>query len=243
MTSLTIFGISVGFISAFFGVGGGMVLVPLLLFNGFSMKESVNISIVQMVFSSSFGTVLNFSKYKNDIKLALFIGFGGLYGGFLSKYLITSISNKSLQYLFLLITFFAIYRIFITPANNPKAIKYPAKLFLFITGVGVGFIAMSIGVGGAVMLTPILISFFNFSLKQTSAISLFFVLFSSTAGLISHFNQPQMLLDKGVIVGISSLFGVYLGIKAKEVIKLSSYKFAFLIMYSLIFLSVLYKTI
>ena len=243
MITLIIFGIFVGFISAFFGVGGGMVLVPLLLFNGFNMKESVNISIVQMVFSSSYGTFLNFYKYKDELKLALIVGIGGWCGGYFSKYLITNINNQSLQYLFLLIVSFAIYRIFITPANNSKKTIYPTKLFLFITGLGVGFIAMSIGVGGAVMLTPILISFFNFSLKQTSAISLFFVFFSSTAGLISHFNQPQMLLDKGIIVGTSSLAGVYLGVKAKEIIKLTSYKIAFLIMYSLIFISVLYKTI
>jgi len=243
MFLLIIFGIIVGFISAFFGVGGGMVLVPLLLFSGFSMKESVNISIVQMVFSSSYGTFLNFSKYKNDLKLALFVGFGGWIGGYLSKYIILNFSNQSLQYLFLLIVLFAIYKIFITPANNKKQTIYPSKILLFLIGLFIGFIAMSIGVGGAVMLTPILVSFFNFSLKQTSAISLFFVFFSSTAGLISHYNQPNMLLDKGIIVGISTFFGVYLGIKAKEIIKLTSYKTAFLIMYSLIFLSVFYKSI
>ena len=34
---LAIFGILTGLIAGFFGVGGGMVLIPMLLFAGFSM--------------------------------------------------------------------------------------------------------------------------------------------------------------------------------------------------------------
>jgi len=243
MDNLIFFGIFVGFISAFFGVGGGMVLIPLLLFSNFSMKEAVNISIVQMVFSSTFGTILNYKKYKDEVFYGLIVGLGGLVGGFLSKYLISNVSDIFLQYLFLVILLFAIYRLFITPANNTKKKIEPNRLFLFILGVIIGIIAMSIGVGGAVMLTPILVSFFNFNLKQTTATSLFFVFFSSIAGLISHFTQPEMLLDKGLIVGISSLAGVFLGIRTKEIIQITSYKKLFIMMYSLIFLSVLYKSL
>ena len=46
---LLFFGILTGIISGFFGVGGGMVLVPMLLISGFLMKEAVSISIMQMV--------------------------------------------------------------------------------------------------------------------------------------------------------------------------------------------------
>ena len=240
---LILYGFIVGFISAFFGVGGGMVLVPLLLFSNFSMKEAVNISIIQMVFSSTFGTILNYKKYQNEIKYGLVVGSGGLIGGFLSKYLISNVSNQFLQYLFLLILIFAIYRLFITPAHNQHSIIQPNNLFLLILGIVIGIIAMSIGVGGAVMLTPILVSFFHFNLKQTTATSLFFVFFSSISGLISRINQPEMLFFKGLVVGIASLLGVYFGIKTKEIIKITSYKNLFLIMYILIFISVVYKTL
>ena len=38
---LAIFGIITGLTSGFFGVGGGMILVPMLLMYGFVMKEAV----------------------------------------------------------------------------------------------------------------------------------------------------------------------------------------------------------
>lgn len=59
---LAFFGIATGFTSGFFGVGGGMVLVPMLLMYGFVMKEAVAISIMQMVFSSIYGSFLNAKK-------------------------------------------------------------------------------------------------------------------------------------------------------------------------------------
>lgn len=52
MFELAAFGVITGLISGFFGVGGGMILVPLLLVSGYVMKEAVAISIMQMVFSS-----------------------------------------------------------------------------------------------------------------------------------------------------------------------------------------------
>ena len=62
MTELILFGIMTGFISGFFGIGGGMVLVPILVMSGYLMKEAIAISIMQMVFSSIYGSYLNFRK-------------------------------------------------------------------------------------------------------------------------------------------------------------------------------------
>ncbi len=70
MTELILFGILTGFISGFFGVGGGMVLVPMLITTGFVMKEAIAISIMQMVFSSVYGSFLN-SKKKQKVFLKM----------------------------------------------------------------------------------------------------------------------------------------------------------------------------
>ena len=98
---LAIFGIITGLTSGFFGVGGGMVLVPILLVYGFVMKEAVAISIMQMVFSSIYGSFLNAKKAKNVIKDGTILGIGGSLGGIASGYMLSSISNESLQYLFI----------------------------------------------------------------------------------------------------------------------------------------------
>lgn len=78
MLELSIFGIITGFVSGFFGVGGGMILVPMLVASGFIMKEAIAISIMQMVFSSIYGSFLNSKKAKSVFKDGIVIGLGGL---------------------------------------------------------------------------------------------------------------------------------------------------------------------
>lgn len=85
---LIIFGALTGFISGFFGVGGGMVLVPLLLYTSFQMKQAVAISIMQMVFSSIFGSILNLRNNSLKIKEGLILGVGGFLGGLQSSFIL-----------------------------------------------------------------------------------------------------------------------------------------------------------
>jgi len=238
---LILFGIITGFVSGFFGVGGGMILVPLLLLYGYDMKSSVAVSIMQMVFSSVYGTFLNYKKNKAILKDGLTLGFGGFFGGSLSGVLVPNVDGQYLKYLFLVIVLLAIVRIYITSTEHNKEIKQQGTLSLVFTGFIIGMIAMSIGVGGSVMLTPILVGYMFYNLKDASSLGLFFVIFSSIAGFISLSLSGNMLYNEGFIVGISALIGVYVGIKVKNIIKLKSYKVLTLVLYSFIVASILFK--
>ncbi|MEA3554308.1 MAG: sulfite exporter TauE/SafE family protein [Campylobacterota bacterium] len=238
---LALFGIITGFIAGFFGVGGGMVLIPMLLFAGFSMKSAVAISILQMVFTSVFGSFLNYKKNKSILKDGLVIGTGGFIGGLLSGLIVSSIDGIYLQYLFLFIVSLAIYGISISSVIMEKERKEHSKLSLLIIGFFIGLIAMSIGVGGSVMLTPILVGYMYYNLKDASSLGLFFVVFSSIAGFISLSLTGHMLYFEGTIVGVASLIGVYFGIKIKNMTNISSYKKLILTMYVIILISVIIK--
>jgi uncharacterized membrane protein YfcA len=80
---LLLVGIFIGTMSGFFGIGGGMILVPILLVLGFEIKDAIGISIVQMVFSSVFGSYLNHKKGSLIIGEGIFVGLGGFVGGYL----------------------------------------------------------------------------------------------------------------------------------------------------------------
>ncbi len=54
---LVLAGSLVGVLSGFFGIGGGMILIPILLLIGIDIKSAIAISIVQMVFSSFYGYI------------------------------------------------------------------------------------------------------------------------------------------------------------------------------------------
>lgn len=240
---LLFFGLVTGFVSGFFGVGGGMILVPMLLMAGFIMKEAIAISVMQMVFSSFFGSFLNSKKQSSVLIDGVLIGIGGFLGGLNSGFIVSSLSNQTLQYVFIIILIASILKIFSTPAIHDKKEKNHSKLLLVIIGAIIGTFAMSIGVGGSIMLTPILVAFMNYDLKKATTLGLFFVMFSSSAGFISLSYSGHMLYSQGFTVGITSLFGVYLGIKIKHKINITSYKKYVLFLYIITLFMMVYKTI
>ncbi len=241
MIELAIFGSITGFISGFFGVGGGMILVPMLLFAGYVMKEAVAISIMQMVFSSIYGSFLNSKKAKGVLKDGIIIGLGGFVGGLQNGFILSHFSNESLQYVFLAILIYSIVKIFKSPAVHEEGPRVVNKLYLFIIGFFIGIIAMSIGIGGSILLTPVLVGFLRYDLKTATALGLFFVIFSSVAGFISLSIIGQMLYTEGAIVGIASLVGVYFGILAKGKIHSNSYKKFILLLNVSILIAMIYK--
>ncbi len=241
MEILILLGVVTGFVSGFFGVGGGTILVPMLLLAGFEMKNAVAISIMQMVFSSTYGSFLNFKKNTAILKDGLIIGFGGFLGGSLSGIIVSVIDSIYLKYIFLLVIIFTLYRIIFSSADPVQQRASKNKLVLILIGAVIGMIAMSIGVGGSVMLTPILAGYMYYNLKDASSLGLFFVIFSSIAGFISHSLSGHMLYYEGAIIGLSSMVGVYYGIKVKNMINLKSYKHLTVGLYVIILLSIIYK--
>jgi len=238
---LIFLGIITGVISGFFGVGGGMILVPMLLFYGFDMKSAVAVSVMQMVFSSTYGTFLNYKKNKTLLKDGVIIGIGGFLGGSLSGFIVPNVDAQYLKYLFLLIVIVGVVTIYISPTEHKKIVKKHNKFSLIVIGFIIGMIAMSIGVGGSVILTPILVGFMYYKLKDAASLGLFFVIFSSIAGFLSLSTSGHMLFNEGFIIGLASLVGVFFGIQTKQMIQIKSYKNLTLGLYLIIIISIFFK--
>ncbi len=217
MLELVFIGAIVGVISGFFGVGGGTILVPLLLFLGFETKIAMGISVVQMVFSSVYGSYLNNKKGTLDVTMVLFIGMGGFGGALLSGSITSILSPKSLELIFLSFAIFALVRLFIK-VDTGKVQREVNPLLLVSIGFVLGAISMTIGVGGSIVLTPILVGFLHVPLKKAISAGLFFVVFSSVSGMISHALKGNVDYTSGIIIGLASLVGVYLGVHLKDTV-------------------------
>jgi uncharacterized membrane protein YfcA len=240
LISAIIAGIFTGFASGFFGIGGGTILVPTLLFLGFPLKEAIGISVTQMMMSSIYGSFLNYKKGLLKIKNGISLGVGGAVGAMLSGIIVKYTPKEILGFIFLTLVFIAIVRFFITveepeyepPIDNKK---------LFFIGLFVGMIAISVGVGGAILITPILVGFLKYKLKTTVSLSLFFVVFSSVSGFISQSLAGHINYKVGFTIGIASLIGTYFGIKAYHTMHPKHHKKLLLIWYIGVFVSMVYK--
>jgi len=240
LVSAVVIGIFVGFASGFFGIGGGTVLVPVLLFLGFGFKEAIGVSVTQMMMSSVYGSYLNYKKGLLKIKNGLSLAIGGALGASLSGYIVKHTSKEILGFIFLTLVFVAIIRFFIT-VPEPKDEPPIDNKKLFLIGFFVGIIAISVGVGGAILITPILVGFLKYRLKTTVSLSLFFVVFSSISGFISQSIAGHIDYSKGFTIGIASLLGTYFGIKLYHTINPKHHKKLLLIWYIFVFCATTYK--
>jgi uncharacterized membrane protein YfcA len=229
---LILVGAFIGAMAGFFGIGGGMMLVPVLLAIGFEIKAAIGISIVQMVFASVFGSYLNWKKGALILGEGSFVGIGGFVGGYAGGAVTHLVSDSVLQFLFLGILLFALLRLFFSKHHTDESqTKTLNKGLLFAIGALIGVFSITLGIGGSIILTPILVGLLHYPIKKAVSAGLFFVVFSSIAGLISRLMNGTIDFHNGLIVATASLFGVALGIWFKDHVKDTHHKTALLVLY------------
>jgi len=79
----------IGFLSGLFGVGGGFLLTPLLIFVGIPPAVAVGTGANQIVASSISGVLAHFKRGTVDVKMGLMLLVGGVVGSTLGVWLFT----------------------------------------------------------------------------------------------------------------------------------------------------------
>ena len=111
---LVFIGLLAGFLSGVLGIGGGVVMVPLLLLVGFTQHQAQGTSLAAMLPPVTLLAVLQYSKEGHvDWKMALVISATFIIGGLFGAKLAVAINEQILKKIFgVLMLFIAIKMIF-----------------------------------------------------------------------------------------------------------------------------------
>lgn len=220
-------GIFSGIASAMFGIGGGTIIVPSMMLSGADITFAVGISIMQMVFTSIFGSYLNYRKRLISLKTGLALGVGGLLGSSLSGLILLMVSERILLFVFLGFTIASFLKFFFSRKTiyQAKAISRVKKaIVLILSGIIVGIFSSSLGIGGGLLLAPLLGVFLGLNSKEAIPLALFFICFSSFSGAISLYSVGLVDLSKGVWIGVFAMIGVYIGTITLQKISTQTHK-------------------
>ena len=80
-------GLAVGVLSGLFGIGGGFIVTPLLIFLGVPAPIAVGTGAAQVAASSVSGTVTNWARQSIDFKMVAILLAGGLAGSTLGVFM------------------------------------------------------------------------------------------------------------------------------------------------------------
>ncbi|MBS4028342.1 MAG: sulfite exporter TauE/SafE family protein, partial [Ignavibacteriales bacterium] len=95
-------GLLVGFSSGIVGVGGGVFVIPILVFLfGFSQKMAQGTSLAMLLPPVGILAVMEYYKSGNiDVKVAILLSLGYLFGAYFGSSLAVTLSNDMLKKIF-----------------------------------------------------------------------------------------------------------------------------------------------
>ena len=100
---LVAFGIIVGVAASFSGLGGGFLMVPLLLFFGYTAQKAVGSSFLAILIIST-SALLAHNKLANvDYRVGLLLGVGGIIGAQVGAVLLEHVSTAQFKKIFAVI--------------------------------------------------------------------------------------------------------------------------------------------
>lgn len=103
MVWMVLGGVVVGIGAAFSGLGGGFLMVPLLMYLGFSAQKAVGTSFMGILVISV-SALLAHNKMANvDYKLGILLGIGGIVGAQIGARLVEHVSTANFKKIFAVI--------------------------------------------------------------------------------------------------------------------------------------------
>jgi len=212
-----IIGFIVGIISGLLGIGGGIVLVPILTVMSYTLTQAISISIFTMLITSLFGSVMNFHKDKTHLKDGIIIGLGAFIGGTQSTIIQHMLKEEYMWYIMLSVLFFSLLKLLLEPPlKDIKEGKNHNLFLLFVIGFLVSLLGMSLGIGGAIILVPLLITILKYDLKSATELGLLYILFASFGAFISQIIDNNIYLKESLIITFFSILGLIIGTKIKK---------------------------
>ncbi|GAA9662783.1 sulfite exporter TauE/SafE family protein [Helicobacter pylori] len=267
---LALVGLFTGITAGFFGIGGGEIVVPSAIFAHFSYSHAVGISLMQMLFSSVVGSIINYKKGLLDLREGSFAALGGLMGAILGSFILKIIDDKILMTIFVVVVCYTFIKYafsnnkkpehfeemhFDLHANNKTPEKKRSLPFvsmdrthgvLMLAGFVTGIFSIPLGMGGGILMVPFLGYFLKYDSKKIVPLGLFFVVFASLSGVISLYNGrvlDNISVQAGVITGVGAFLGVGIGIKLIALANEKVHKILLLLIYALSILATLHKLI
>lgn len=186
-------------LGAFVGLGGGVIIKPVLDFIGAEPRMQVDFLSAVAVFTMS--VVATTKQIRNkvsfDKKIILFIAFGSIAGGILGSFCMDALGAVAHQGLIrsvqaftlaLLLTAVCIY-----VAKDRKAFHIRNNFAIILVGLSLGFIASFLGIGGGPINVAVLTLFFSMNVKDSAVYSVAIIFFSQLSKLITIFATSGIL--------------------------------------------------
>ena len=215
-------GFVAGLLGSIIGLGGGIIIVPVLTFFGYAPSLAASNSLFA-TFSNAIASSASYAKQKRiEYSIGLKLGLLSIPGSVIGAFVSADITPSLFKILFGLILISASIYIFSKRKIESKSYNLSKQIMLLAIGASflAGIFSGLFGIGGGIIFVPLMVIAMGLTMKTAAPTSQFIILFASASGLITHslLGHPDfyqaLLLSAGAFFG--GLIGARLSIEIKE---------------------------
>lgn len=218
MSRVVVVGLVAGFTSGLFGVGGGIVMVPaLVLLAGFDAKRAVGTSLTAIVPISLAGAAGYALAGEVDAAYAALIALGALVGAEVGTRGLRRASGRVLQLSFAGLMLVTAVRLAVGGEGDGAGrvgITVAVAVGLVVLGVAAGVLAGLLGVGGGIIIVPVLTIVFGVPLVLAKGTSLLVIVPTAVLGTLRNRRSGLTDVRAGLAIGVA---GVLSALAASQV--------------------------
>lgn len=255
-----------GFLGALLGLGGGIIIVPVLtLIYHIDIRYAIAASLISIVATSSGAAASYLKESLTNVRLAVFLEIGTV-GGAIVGFLISSWMNPKYLFLmfglFLLISAFSILRKraeHLSTKNHPwaealnldgafvdasgKEVAYkvenvPLGLFAMF---GAGILSAVLGIGSGIFKVLAMDGAMKLPIKVSSATSNFMIGVTASASAGAYLLRGDVRPEIAAPVAVGIIVGSMLGAKAMMRISAKKIRYVFVVVLGIVSLQMIFK--
>lgn len=213
---LIVVGMLVGVLSGTFGIGGGTVIVPALVWLGLSQRNAAATSMLAIVPTAISG-VVSYAAGGNVDWLAAALLFCGMFvGGQVGSWLLSRLPELALRWIFVVfLVFVVVDQVSFVPSRDHQIVMTVVTgIGLALLGVVIGTLAGLLGIGGGALAVPSLSMLFGASdliARGTSLLAMFpNSITTSAANLKRRLAHVKTALIIGVTAAVTAPLGTWI---------------------------------
>lgn len=202
-------GLAAGFFSGLFGLGGGILIVPgLLLFFRMSQREVHGTSLAAIVPIAISGAAAYAVEGSIDVVAALLLALGGAFGVALGTWLLRKLPQRIVRLFFAVLLIATAIRMFFDDPAQGAAVEITVALAAAVVAGGFvgGVLAGLLGIGGGIVLVPLLVIAFGMPLEIAKGTSLLAIVPTALVGTWRNVTHKMADLKLALVVGVVGMF-------------------------------------
>lgn len=203
-----------GLLSGLFGVGGGLVIVPALVFLlKYEHRRATGTSLAAIVPTAAIG-VISYATVGDVAWIpALILAAGAVIGAQVGSWLLGKIPVVFLQLGFVVFIAAVIVSLLVVipSRGEPFELSVLTMVFLIVLGLVTGVLSGLLGIGGGLVVVPALMVLFGVSDLMARGTSLLMIIPAAISGTVGNVRRSNVDLPAALVIGIAACTMTALG--------------------------------